>query len=361
MGTIREYKKSDGSISYNAEVRLRGHSPQRDTFRTRTAAKKWIQDTESAIRDGRHFKYAEAKKHSLGELIDRFISQWLVKFPKRKAKQSLYLNWWKEKLGHLLLSDVTPSILAESRDCLLAESTNRHNLRSPSTVNRYLAAMSKALSVAVQEWGWLDSSPMQKVSKPQEAPARERFLSEEEKENLLQACRESVNPFLYPLVALSILTAMRFGELITLKWEDIDFKLDFITLRETKNGDRRVIPLTQAAISLFKMAPTWQENSKGYIFRSDRRNNKSGLASVRKAFETALKKAGIENFRWHDLRHTAASYLAMNGATQGELMAILGHRSPHMTRRYAHYSQQHIRTILVKSNNQLLVEVEDVE
>jgi hypothetical protein len=110
-------------------------------------------------------KIAEAKKHTLGELIDRFITTWLPKYPKRQAKQTALLTWWKNRLGHLLLANVTPSILAESRDALLLENTRRAQLRSSSTVNRYLAALSKSFTVAVQEWGWLDSSPMPKVSK----------------------------------------------------------------------------------------------------------------------------------------------------------------------------------------------------
>jgi integrase len=148
---------------------------------------------------------------------------------------------------------------------------------------------------------------------------------------------------------------MRFGELVNLKWEDIDFDLQSIILRETKNGDKRVIPLTKAAIAIFKLCPTWDDNPTGNIFRSDRRNNQSGVVSVRKAFQNALNIAGIKNFRWHDLRHTAASYLAMNGATQGELMAILGHRSPHMTRRYSHFSQDHLRRLLTKTTEILIV------
>ena len=95
MGTIREYTKADGTKSYHAEVRLRGHPPQRDNFRTRSLAKQWIQDTESAIRDGRHIKTTEAKRHTLGELIDRFITQWLPKNPKSQIKQTALLSWWK--------------------------------------------------------------------------------------------------------------------------------------------------------------------------------------------------------------------------------------------------------------------------
>lgn len=350
MGSIREIPKADGSTSFHAEVRLRGYPIQRETFRTRSLAKKWIQDTESAIRDGRHFKTVEAKRHTVGELIDRFISQWLPKNPKSQIKQTALLTWWKSRLGHLILADLTPNIIAESRDALLGETTRRKSLRSSSTANRYLAAFSKALSVAVKEWGWIDNSPIRKVSKPTEAPSRDRYLSLEEKNRLLAACRQSTNPYLFILVSLSILTAMRFSELIYLKWEDIDFSLQTITLRETKNGDRRVIPLADSAASLFKQCPTYSSKAQGSIFNSPRKNNQSGVVSVRGAFERALKIANIKKFRWHDLRHTAASYLAMNGATQGELMAILGHRSPHMTRRYAHYSQKHLNNLLERTS-----------
>lgn len=352
MGSIREFTKKDGSKSYHAEIRMRGHPVERDNFRTRSAAKKWIQDTESAIRDGRHSKVSEAKRHTLGELIDRFITQWLPKNPKSQSKQTALLMWWKQRLGHLILADLTSGVIAEARDALLIETTKRKKLRSPSTVNRYLASLSKALAVAVQEWGWIDDSPMRKVSKPSEAPSRERFLSIEEKERLLLFCKESSNPNLFPMVTISILTAMRFGELVNLQWSDIDFDLHTIILRETKNGDRRVIPLTGAVETIFKECPTYAENAVGLVFKSQRQNS-AGVVSIRSAFERALRSAGITEFRWHDLRHTAASYLAMNGATQGELMAILGHRSPHMTRRYAHYSRKHLTALMERAGNNI--------
>lgn len=353
MGTIREYAKEDGTVSYHAEVRLRGKDPQRATFRTRSLAKKWIQDTESAIRDGRHFKTVESKKHTLGEVVDRFTTEWLSKYQKRRPKQTALLNWWKKRLGNVLLSDLTPALIAEARDALLAETTVRKSIRSPSTVNRYLAALSKALSVVVKEWGWMDDSPMRKVTKPSEAKGRSRFLALEEKERLLQACKESKNPHLYAIVSLALLTGMRFGEIVSLRWEDIDCHSKTITLRETKNGDRRIIPLTKAVEAILEGCKPLQA-SLGYIFKSARRNNLSGFITVRKAFLRALQKAQIPDFRFHDLRHTAASYLAMNGATQGELMAILGHRTPRMVSRYAHFSQNHIRQILEKASSNLV-------
>lgn len=348
MGSIREVIKADGTSSFHAEVRLRGHPAQRASFRTKSLAKKWIQDTESAIRDGRHFKTAAAKKYTVAELIDRFIAQWLPKFPKRQIKQTALLNWWKHHLGHLVLADLTPAIIAEARDILLTGTTIRKALRSPSTVNRYLASFSKVLTVAVQEWGWLDDSPMRKVSKPSEAKGRHRFLSIEEKDRFLAACKTSKNPYLYPVVSIALLTGMRFGEIIRLKWEDIDVGSGLIVLQETKNGDRRYIPLFPALQIVFEAIQP--KNQQGKIFASQRLNNQSGVLGIRGAFAKALKEANIENFRFHDLRHTAASYLAMQGATQGELMAILGHKTPAMTRRYAHYSQDHIREILKKAS-----------
>jgi len=224
MGTIRECVRKDGSCSYHAEVRLRGHQPQRASFRTKSLAKKWIQDVESGIRDGRHFKTVEAKRHTVNEMIDRFIGQWLVKYPGRQEKQTSLLNWWKHWCGHLLLADLTTAVIASGRDHLLSETTVRGNLRSPSTVNRYLSALGKALAVTVKEWGWLEDSPMRNVTKPSESEGRERFLSFEEKECFLKACQESRNLHLFPIVSLALATAMRFGEIVGLRWCDIDFE-----------------------------------------------------------------------------------------------------------------------------------------
>lgn len=352
MGAIRESKKKDGSVTYHAEVRLKGYPPQRESFRTRTLAKKWIQDTESSIRDGRHFRIAEAKKHTVRDLIDRFTSQWLSQFPHRVIRQTAYLAWWKDRLGHLLLSDLTSTVLADARDALLAEKTPRGNIRNPSTANRYLAAFSRALTIAMKEWGWIDDTPMRKVSKPSEGKGRNRLLSIEEKNRLLEVCQSSPNTHLYPIVSLALLTGMRFGEIVNLKWEDIDYKGRTITLEKTKNGERRVLPLTPAVEKIFSLCRQ-TDIATGLVFKPTSPTNRSGLVDIRNTFVKALKQAGIPDFRFHDLRHAAASYLAMNGATQGELMAILGHKTPTMTRRYAHYSQKHVATLMERMHNNI--------
>ncbi len=191
---------------------------------------------------------------------------------------------------------------------------------------------------------------MRRVSKPEEAPGRERFLSLEEGDRLLDECRRSRNANLYPMVALSLITGMRYGELSGLHWRDVDFEQRFITLGQTKNGDRRVIPLTVDSEAIFRNCSTFGRGTDELVFQSQGSGRAGKRVSVREAFNRALKRANIQNFRWHDLRHTAASQMAMSGATQGELMAILGHRSPAMTRRYAHYSQSHLRNVLERLN-----------
>jgi len=356
MGSIRDDKiKKDGTKTYYAEVRLKGYPIQRASFRTRTLAKKWIQDTEAAIRDGRHFRTAEAKKHTVKDLIDRFVSQWLTQYPHRVVRQTAYLAWWKERLGHLLLFDLTPSIIAESRDALLSEKTHRGTLRNPSTVNRYLAAFSRALTIAVKEWGWLDDTPMRKVSKPAEGLGRNRLLSLEEKDRLLKACQLSPSPHLYDIVRLALLTGMRQGEILNLSFESCDFQNKMITLEKTKNGERRVIPITPAVEKIL-IDRKQSDIDYGLVFKPSSTTNRNGVVDIYNAFRKAVKEAKIDNFRFHDLRHAAASYLAMNGATQGELMTILGHKSPNMTRRYAHYSQKHVASLMERMHSNLLTE-----
>lgn len=341
MGSIRPLVKKNGTETYHATVRIRGVTV-RCTKRTKTQARDWIQKTEAAIKDGRYRKPSH-QRHTVNDLIDRFISEYLPKQPKYFDKKVQLLERWKKELGNLYLSDLSPAHICKVRDKLLGEQTVKKKLRTPSTVNRYLAAFSKPLSVALKEWGWIVDNPMARVAKERENKGRNRFLSLEEKDRLLEACRSSCNSYLFPIVLIAILTGMRYGEIIHLEWSDIDFNRKTAFLRNTKNGDERHVPLPDPIAAILKTLPSYLE--KGWIFKNPNPRYHRPL-SIRKAFATVLKRAQIKDFRFHDLRHTAASYIAMAGASQGTLMAILGHRSPQMTNRYAHFSQDHIRHAL---------------
>jgi integrase len=191
------------------------------------------------------------------------------------------------------------------------------------------------------------------VSKLKENGGRNRFLSREELHALLDCCRQSKNPHLYGMVLIAAAMGLRFGEVTSLRWKHIDFDNGFATLEATKNGDLRVIPLLDQVADYLKNIQRPRQ-SEEFLFPSKDPNKRHTYSLIRKAFQKALQITGLQDFKYHDLRHTCASHLAMNGATQSELMEILGHRSPNMTRRYAHFSKQHIARVLQKTSNNLI-------
>lgn len=359
MATI-EKRTSRSGIKYRVKVRLKGFPAQTATFSRLTDARKWVQVTEAAILEGRHFKTSEAKRHTLAEMIDRYIQSVLPTKPKSQKKQTMQLLWWKQEIGAYALCDVTPALIAQYRDKLLNEETHRGKKRSPSTVVRYMAALSHAFTIAVREWGWLEDSPIRKVTKPKESRGRVRFLSEEERSVLLQACKNSENPYLYPVVVLALATGMRQGEIMNLCWDNVDLERGRITLHETKNGERRVVPLVSYAKETLEVLKEKHQFNTSLLFPSAKQRN--GLLRnpleykpilLRKPWERALKEAEITDFRFHDLRHSTASYLAMNGASLAEIAEVLGHKTLQMVKRYAHLSEQHTTSVVERMNNKI--------
>lgn len=348
MATFNKHISEDGKTTYRARVRLKGYPIQTATFKRLTDARKWAQDTESAIREGRHFKTAEAKKHTLGELIDRYIKDVLPTKPKQIKDQGHQLGWWKEKLGSRLLSDINTALIVECRDAL-------GETRSPATVVRYMAALSHAFTIAVNEWQWLEDSPLRKVKKPKESRGRVRFLDDDERARLLSVCKASSNNWLYTCVILALATGMRQGELMGLKWSDVNLKEGYLILHETKNGERRRVPLSGLALSLLHEHEKVKQPDSPLLFPS----NKDPLKPIdlRKPWETALTLAEINDFHWHDLRHCTASYLAMNGASLAEIAEVLGHKTLQMVKRYAHLSEGHVSNVVASMNQKIFGDV----
>jgi len=367
MATIEKRTTNDGVTTYRVKIRLKGYPTETATFERKTDAKIWAQQTETAIRKGRYFKVAEARKHTLAELVERYIRDVLPTKPRSEKDQTRQLNWWKEQIGSYTLADVTPALIAEYRDKLANGITMRGTQRSPSTVNRYLAPLSHAYSVAVKEWGWLDDSPMRKVGGKKEPRGRVRFLSDDEvlsdgtrvegeRTRLLKACKESKNAYLYTVVVLALSTGMRQGEIMNLTWDDVDLNRGRVTLHETKNGERRVVPLVGHALELVEELS--QERKQAKVRRIDTNllfpgQNPQNPVVLRVPWLAALEKAGIEDFRFHDLRHSAASYLAMNGASLAEIAEVLGHKTLQMVKRYAHLSEAHTAGVVASMNDKI--------
>ena len=351
MATIQKRTSKDGITTYTATVRLKGYPIQNATFKRLTDAKRWIQDTESAIREGRHFKTAEAKKHTLADLIDRYIKDVLPTKPKSERRQRQNLEWWRGKLGAYVLADITPALIVQCRDELLTGQTIRNKQRSPATVVRYLAALSHAFTIAVNEWQWIDDSPMRKVKKPIEPRGRVRFLDDDERATLLKFCHESPKKTLYTCVVLALSTGMRQGELMGLQWRDVNLDDGFLILHETKNGERRRVALAGLGLELLRNHAEEKTDNAPLLFPSERKPEQP--IDLRKAFNNALKVANVQDFHWHDLRHCTASYLAMNGASLAEIAEVLGHKTLAMVKRYAHLSDSHVSNVVASMNHKM--------
>jgi len=378
MATIRKIEGARGD-KYRVEVRMKGFPPQTARFDRITDAKRWAQDTESAIRERRYFKTAEAQRHTLSEAIDKYIKTKLIS--RKSSKDPLrHLLYWKEQIGAYTLADITPSLIGDVRDKLCSEpiistriekqrltpengrklgkivekvvETKRQ--RNGATVNRYMTALSHCLSVAANEWQWFEINPMPKVAKLKESRGRVRFLDDDERSRFLAACQDSKNPFLYPVVILALSTGMRHGEILNLTWDDIDLTNRRIILEETKNGERRAVAVVSKAFEILSEMKKQKVRriDTNLVFPGSRYSNK-GHASLRTAFLFALKKANVENFKFHDLRHSAASYLAMNGATLSEIAEVLGHKTLQMVKRYAHLSDAHVSSVVESMNKKI--------
>ena len=344
MATFEKRKNEDGSTGYRVKIRLRGFEPVSATFDRLTDAKTWASQTETDLKANRYF--GAAKRHTVSELLDRYVAEGLTGLKSaRDVKQRLGV--WRDRVGKLLLSDLSVGTIKKHKDEIKATPKERgEGERSGADVNRTMAALSSALSFAVKELEWLEENPMKRVRKFAESRGRVRYLSEDELPALLKACKASTNPDLPLAVMLALSTGARQAEVMGLSWKQIDLKAKTAQLIDTKNGERRILPIVGEALTLLQQRGKVRKIDDDRVFPAGRRSKKpDAVADLRAPWEVALKAAEITDFHWHDLRHTCASYMAMSGVSQIEMAKLLGHKTLSMTMRYSHLSPQ--RTIEV--------------
>ncbi|TDJ17184.1 MAG: site-specific integrase [Gammaproteobacteria bacterium] len=349
MASIEARTNGIGKTSYRVKVRLKGRPPLTATFERKTDAKRWAQDTESRIREGRYFDTVEAKHHTVAAMIERYTKH-VLPAKKSARDQARQLRWWEGEIGDYTLADVTPALIVECRDKLKSESNGRGSNRSESTVNRYLAAISHVFTIARKEWHWVKDNPLQNVSTLKEPRGRVRFLSDDERRRLLEASKAHSDQ-LYTIIVLALSTGARQGEILGLRWDNVDLARGLIVLEDTKNGERRGIPLKGHALDMVRNLGKVRRLDTDLLFPSRRHPTKP--LSVQEIWKTAIKRAKIEDFRFHDLRHSAASYLAMNGASLAEIADVLGHKTLQMVKRYAHLSEQHTAGVVARMNERI--------
>lgn len=289
---------------------------------------------------------------TVADLIDAYMAA----YRGRDTARAYRLDEWRARIGHLSAAALTDDDVFIALEAIAAAPARmfrgktpegvkrleeKATMRSAATVNRYHAALS-----AVYTWGIKrrrlpkgTENPCRKVERQPENPGVVRFLSDDERTRLLDACRASTWPKLYALVLLAITTGARRGELLALTWPDVDLERAEAHVRArdpggraTKNGDAKVLPLVAPVVA--ELARLRGDQRTGLVFGS--RVRPGVPYNVEGPWYAALRASRVRRFRFHDLRHTCASYLAQDGASLLEIADVMGHRQLAMVKRYAH-------------------------
>jgi integrase len=368
MASIEKREREKGTV-FKAVVRIKGFPVQRKTFSRITDAKLWVQQTEASIRKG---EFQNLVKLAASKTVKNVIERYREEVLPRKADGSQRaerpcLAYWERELGDFALAYVEPEMvsrkLAELRAAGWKATTKKPgdaktHIRSPRTIKYYRDTLDLLYKYA-KRWGWTRTNPLDGVDRITKLNnERVRYLSNKERDKLLTVCKASNNKQLYPIVAFALSTGARKGEILGLTLNDVDLKRGIAVLRHTKNGETRSVPVVNHLRTVLKAHVAKVEEkyedmpdaTTHWLFPSH-----NGLApiDIRKPWEEAMEEAGLKDFRFHDLRHSTASYLAMSGATQVEIAAVLGHKTLQMVQRYAHLSDSHVRGLIRNLNNRI--------
>jgi len=310
---------------WQARVTRVGHAPVVRSFVTKQDAERWARSIEIEIDRGSFVNPGAAQKITVADLIGRYMREVtpLTKSAKEDSFRLAALR--RHRMCKVSVSSLTASAVAAYRD-------ERLKVVSPGSVIRELANLSSIINHARSEWRIQAANPVSQVRKPPTPRGRARLLSPAERERLLETLkpigRRSV--WMTPLVMLALETAMRRGELLALTWANVDLCNRLAVLDDSKNGDRRVVPLSSQAVAVLNDLP---KSTTGKVFPMN------GPA-VSKAWDDAMKRVGIEDLHFHDLRHTAITAMAEKLPNLIELAAVSGHKSVKMLQRYYHPNVQ---------------------
>jgi len=328
MGLYRRGKFYWYSITYEGK-RIQ------ESFKTdnKRLAEKLYAKTLTDIVEGRYFKKIEANRHKFEDLRDRYMKEHSMVHKAAKSTvrdQSLFRHLARSFSG-MTLAEITPARISEHK------SLRRSDGAKPATLARELEVLRHALNLALREWEWISKNPFEKVKIEKPNNKVERWLTFEEEHDLLEASA----PWLREIIIFALNSGMRQGEILSLKWNQVDLKRRTATLLVTKNKEVRTIPLNQTVTELLQSKKK-VESISGYVFTSQA-GTRIDASNVRRAFNSAKKEANVEDFRFHDLRHTFATRLVQAGVDLYVVKELLGHKSITMTLRYAHHNSESLR------------------
>lgn len=320
MASIVARLTKDGSFKWQVKIRRRGHPPLSRTFARKTDAERFARQAESEMDKGAFVSLDEAEAITLAQALDRYRAGVTAKKKSRLQEESRIRLWKDTPLARRSLASIRPADIAAFRDARLKAGA------APATVRLDLAVISHLYTVAAKEWGLHVRNPVKHISLPAPNNARDRRLDGDEEARLMASLERSANPWVKPIVQFALETAMRRGELLALRWENVDLEKRVALLPETKNGEARTVPLSSRAAAILEALPRPPD---GRVFPI------TGNA-LRLVWARATRRARIRNLRFHDLRHEATSRLAGKLPNVIELSAVTGHKTLAMLKRYYH-------------------------
>ncbi len=328
MGVIRKWNKSGEAWNYYIDYRFRGRRIRERIGPSKTLAQTVLRKRQVEIAEGRFLDKPKNSNAGLGEMIRLYLENYAKPSKRSWKDDARILKGFLNYFGNVGLSSITPLRVESYR-------ADRKGSVKDSTINREVTILKGLFSKAVS-WGKNAENPVKKVKLFKENNARTRFLEKGEIELLLKASSD----WLRPIVMTALHTGMRKGEILNLTWDDVDFGNRILRVRDSKSKEARSIDMSLPLVSTLKALP--QNAGSPYVF-PDKRGNRAGLfGRIRGQFLRAVTSAEIKDFRFHDLRHTFASHLAMQGVDLFTIGAFLGHKSGYrMTQRYAHLSPRH--------------------
>lgn len=289
------------------------------------------------IREGRYFEKKKLLRATVDELIVKY-QEWAKSKKSFKTTDAIHLVPIKRYFSGKLLSEITEYDVEAFRAERMDTPTRFGGRRSAATCNHELGTLKQVFNKGVA-WGLNEKNPAAKVKPLRRNNGRVRFLTVEEAGRLLQAASRHLRP----IIICALETGMRRGEILNLQWADVDMQNGMLYVRDTKNGEPRHVPTSARLRTTLAVLP--RRLGCDYVFSGEQRIGRIGkpFHDVRTAFENACRKADIQDFRFHDLRHTAASYMVMANVPLRTVAEILGHKTVSMSERYSHLTPEHKR------------------
>lgn len=325
-------------------IQLR-HNSRLVRIATGTNNKKLAQEIEAKTRielvEGKYFDKGQGDKKTFQDMAVKYMTEYAIKKAVRsKLRDGVSLKHLLPEFGDKYLSQIAPNQIARYKVKRGQEGA------SPKSINHELGFCKHAFNVAVKEWEWVKDNPFIKVSAEKLPQPRVRYLTREEFDRLYQICDD----WLKTIIQIAVHTGMRQDNILSLTWQQVDLNRGIITLEHTKNGERLGLPMNYTVKNLLKELNKVRHINSPYIFHNST-GNRISASTVQHGFHRVCKKVGIQDFRFHDLRHTFASWLIQGGVDLYRVQRLLGHKTGEMTRRYAHLAPDNLRdgvTILDK-------------